>query len=99
MAGQVVQLKKAKSTKEIADEETELKKEMFRWADNIASKVIRAALEDAGLPFLDDLNDEELGSLDLTGQEYDPIIDEKTGARLSDAIEEFAGRPSSRKRR
>jgi hypothetical protein len=33
MAGQVVHLKKAKSTKEIADEETELKNEMFRWAD------------------------------------------------------------------
>jgi hypothetical protein len=90
MAGQVVHLKKAKSTKEIADEETELKNEMFRWADDVASKVIKAALEDAGLPFLDDLKDEELGSLDLTGQEYDPIIDEKTGARLSDAIEEFA---------
>ena len=63
---------------------------MLRWADDIASKVIAAAREDAGLPFLDDLNDEELGSLDLNGQEYDPIVDEKTGARLSDAIEEFA---------
>jgi uncharacterized protein (DUF927 family) len=92
MAGQVVHLKKAKSTKEIADEETELKNEMFRWADDVASKVIKAALEDAGLPFLDDLKDEELGSLDLTGQEYNPIIDEKTGARLSESIEEFAER-------
>jgi hypothetical protein len=90
MAGQVVQLKNAKSAEQIADEETKIKVAMLAWADDIASKVIRAALEDAGLPFLDDLRDEELGSLDLTGQEYDPIIDEKTGARLSDAIEEFA---------
>jgi uncharacterized protein (DUF927 family) len=90
MAGQVVHLKKAKSAEEIADEETKLKDEMFKWADDIASKVIAAALEDAGLRFLDDADDEELSSLDLKDQQYDPILDEKTGARLSEAIEEFA---------
>ena len=58
--------------------------------------MIRAALEDAAIRFLDDTNDEELGSLDLEGQEYDPIIDKKTGARLSDTIEEFAAKLQSR---
>jgi len=90
MAGQVVHLKNAKSTEQIADEETKRKEEMLKWADDIAGKVIAAAREDAGLPFLDNIDDEALGSLDLNGQEYDPIVDEKTGARLSDAIEEFA---------
>ena len=40
------------------------------------------------LRFLDDIDDEE--PVDLTKGEYDPIINEKTGARLSDEIEEFA---------
>ena len=79
-----------KSAEQIADEETKIKAVMLKWADEIASKVIRAALEDAAIRFLDDVDDEELGSLDLKGREYDPIINEKTGARLSDAIEEFA---------
>ena len=52
--------------------------------------MIQAALDDAAIRFLDGFNDEELGSFDLMGQEYDPIIDEKTGARLSDEIEEAA---------
>jgi uncharacterized protein (DUF927 family) len=90
MAGQVVHLRTPKSAEEIADEETKLKEKMLRWVDDIAGKVIAAARDDAGLPFLDNINDEALGSLDLNGQEYDPIVDEKTGARLSDAIEEFA---------
>jgi hypothetical protein len=88
MAGEVVALKK--SAKQIADDETRIKADMLAWAGDIASKVIQAALEDAALRFHDNGEDEELGSLDLVGQEYDPIINEKTGARLSDAIEEFA---------
>jgi hypothetical protein len=90
MEGQVVHLRTPKSAEEIADEETKLKEKMLKWVDDIAGKVIAAAREDAGLPFLDNTSDEALGSLDLNGQEYDPIVDEKTGARLSDAIEEFA---------
>ena len=90
MAGQVVLLKNPKSAQQIADEETKLKEEMFKWADDIAGKVIKAALEDAALKFLDNVDDEELSSLDLKDQQYDPILDEKTGARLSEAIEEFA---------
>ncbi len=90
MAGQVVPLNKAKSAKQIADEETKLKEEMLKWADDTANNVIAAALADAGLRFLDDLDDEEVGSLDLQDGEYDPILDKKTGSRLSDAIEEFA---------
>ena len=90
MAGQVVVLKNPKSAEQIADEETKPKEQMLEWADDIASKVIAATLEDAAIPFLDNINDEELGFLDLKGQQYDPIVDEKTGARLSDAIEEFA---------
>jgi uncharacterized protein (DUF927 family) len=90
MAGQVVVLKNPKSAQKIADEETKLKEAMFKWADDIAGKVIKAALEDAALKFLDNADDEELSSLDLKDQQYDPILDEKTGARLSEAIEEFA---------
>jgi hypothetical protein len=79
-----------KSTAErIADKETAQKRTLLDWADAIADKVIKAALEDAALRFLDDIDDEELGSLDLKG-EYDPIVLEKTGARLSDVIEQFA---------
>jgi hypothetical protein len=44
MAGQVVVLKNAKSAEQIADEETKLKAAMLAWADDIAGKVIRAAL-------------------------------------------------------
>jgi uncharacterized protein (DUF927 family) len=88
MAGQVVPLNKAKSAEQIADEETKLKEEMLKWADDTANKVIKAALEDAALHFLDNVDDEEHVSLDLKG-EYDPIVNEKAGARLSDTIEEF----------
>ena len=45
--------------------------------------------EDTALHFLDDVDDEEASALDLRG-DYDPIIDQKTGARLSDAIAGFA---------
>ena len=85
MAGEVVALKK--STEEHASEETKRTEAMRAWADDLACKVIKAVLEDAALRFLDDIDDEE--QVDLQG-EYDPIINEKTGARLSDAIQEFA---------
>jgi hypothetical protein len=88
MAGEVVALKQ--SAEQIADDETRVKAALFRCADDLAVKVIQAALDDAAIRFLDGFNDEELGSFDLMGQEYDPIIDEKTGARLSDEIEEAA---------
>ena len=88
MAGEVVSLKPP--AEQIADEETKRKAAMLAWADDVASKVIAAALVDAALRFLDDTDDEEVASLDLKGQEYDPIVDEKTGARLSEAIAEFA---------
>jgi uncharacterized protein (DUF927 family) len=90
MVGEVVVLKK--STEQIADDETTIKEAMLRWASDLASQVIQAALEDAAIPFIDGFKDEELGSFDLLGQEYDPVIDEKTRARLSDEIEEFAER-------
>ena len=44
MAGQVVHLKNPKSAQQIADEETKLKAPMLKWADDIASSVIRGAL-------------------------------------------------------
>lgn len=89
MRGQLVPLKK--SAERIAAEETKRKKERLKWADDIADKAITAALEEAGLPF-DDFDDEELGSRDLTGPDFDPILNEKTGARLSDAFDEYAER-------
>jgi putative DNA primase/helicase len=87
MSGEVVPL--LKSAEQIAADETKSRKAQRAWAVDLASKVIRAALEDAAIRFLDNVDDEELGSPDLEG-EYNPIIDEKTGTRLSDAIEEFA---------
>jgi hypothetical protein len=89
---------KTQRTHFTAHKETKRKAALLEWRDEIASKVIAAALEDAALRFHDDVDDEELedenlGSLDLEGNgEYDPIIDEKTGVRLSGAIEEFAGK-------
>ena len=44
---------------------------------------------DAALHFLDNVDDEEGAAFDLKG-EFNPIVDEKTGARLTDAIIEFA---------
>jgi uncharacterized protein (DUF927 family) len=87
MPGEVVALKPA--AERIAGEETKRKRLMLEWANNIADGVIKAALGDAALHFLDDVDDEEHVSLDLKG-EFDPIVDEKTGARLSDTIEEFS---------
>ncbi len=77
------------SAERIAADETRLKREMLAWAADIASKVIKSAQEDAALRFLDrDLDDDER-SMDLGG-DYDPIVAERTGQRLSEAIEEAA---------
>ena len=84
MAGEIVPLMSAK-----ADQETKEKERLLDWRNDIADKVIKAAREDAALHFLDRVDDEEASALDLKG-DYDPIIDDKTGARLSDAIAEFA---------
>ncbi len=79
------------SAERIAADETKLKREMLAWADGIADKVIKAAREDVALRFLDrDLDDDER-SMDLGG-DYDPIVVERTGQRLSEAIEEAAER-------
>jgi hypothetical protein len=79
------------SAERIAADETKLKREMLAWADGIADKVIKAAREDVALRFLDrDLDDDER-SMDLGG-DYDPIVAERTGKRLSEAIEEAAER-------
>jgi hypothetical protein len=81
---------KGKSSAErIAAEETKLKRDMLAWANGIADKVIKSAQEDAALRFLDrDLDDDER-SMDLGGG-YDPIVVERTGQRLSEAIDEAA---------
>lgn len=77
------------SAEQIAADETTLKRKILAWADGIADKVIKAAREDVALRFLDrDLDDDER-SMDLGG-EYDPIVVERTGQRLSEAIDEAA---------
>jgi uncharacterized protein (DUF927 family) len=80
-----------RSAEEIAREETEDKTELSKWADDLADKVIKAVLEDVALRFLEggEADDDELGSLDLTS-EYDPIVDEKSGSRLSETIKQSA---------
>ena len=85
MPGEVVPLKVAAER----DAETKLKERLLEWRNDIADKVIQAVHEDMALHFLDDVDDEEGSALDLRG-DYDPIIDQKTGARLSDAIADFA---------
>ena len=90
MAGEVVPLKPAEQKPSAnAKAETKLKERLLKWAEDIAGKVIQAAFEDTALHFLDNVDDEESNALDLKG-EYDPIVDQKTGARLSEAIAEFA---------
>jgi Domain of unknown function (DUF927) len=84
MSGEVVPLKPS------ADAETDLKKRLLKWRDELAEQVLRAVREDAALHFLDTVDDEEeTSSFDLRGA-YDPIVDPKTAARLSDAIADFA---------
>jgi hypothetical protein len=83
---------KKSAADKISDAETDKKTHLLRRAEELADTVIEAAREDVSLRFLDSDrgSDEELGSLDLSGDDYDPIVDRKTGATLSEAIEDFA---------
>ena len=85
MAGEVVPLKPSAN----ADKETKAKERLLRWRSELADKVIEAARADVALHFLDTVDDEESSALDLNG-DYDPIVDAKTGMRLTDAITEFS---------
>jgi hypothetical protein len=87
MAGKKKRVYSKQSANALAQKETKLKREMLKWADDLAEKVIQIALEDAALRLHDNIDDEE--EVDLHG-EFDPIVDEKTGAKLSDVIQEFA---------
>ena len=79
-----------KPVETVADKDAKLQKLMLEWANVIADKVIKAVREDVALRFLDDVDDEEAhGSFDLKG-EFDPIVDEKTGALVSEVIAEKA---------
>jgi uncharacterized protein (DUF927 family) len=82
-----------RSAEEVAREETERKAELFKWADDLAHKVIEAVKADVAFQFLegDADDDEQLSTLDLAG-DYDPIVDEAAGVRLSDAIRHAAER-------
>jgi uncharacterized protein (DUF927 family) len=77
---------KPPSAEEHARAETERDTELFKWANNLAERVIEVVKEDSALPFLegDNDDDEQLGSFDLTG-EYDT-----SGSRLSDSIKQAA---------
>ena len=92
MSGEVVPLKPS------TDAETDLKKRLLKWRVELAEQVLRAVREDAALHFLDNVDDEEeTSTFDLRGA-YDPIVDSKTGARLSDAIGDFAEGSGGRKK-
>ena len=84
MAGEVVPLKQPSAD---ADKETKRKQRLLKWRNDITERVLEAVREDIALQFLDSVDDEE--SLDLKG-EFNPIVDEKTGDRLTDAVAEFA---------
>jgi hypothetical protein len=73
------------------NDENERKERLAKWRNEQASTVLKIVREDAGLRFLDSdsVDDEEDAALDLHG-EYDPVVNSKTGAHLSDAIAEFA---------
>ena len=81
----------ARSAEQIAVEESKHKAALLKWAVETADLVISAAIDDAALHFLegDSGDDEQSGSLDLTG-DYDPIIEIKTGSRLSEIIRQAA---------
>jgi hypothetical protein len=78
MAGEVVPLKQPSAD---ADKETKRKERLLKWRNDITERVLKAVREDIALQFLDSVDDEE--SLDLKG-EFNPIVDEKTGDRLTD---------------
>jgi hypothetical protein len=89
-------------TESTSDKETPAQKEariladMRDFADELADQVIKALKSDISVKFLDpDYDDEAHGAADLGGA-YDPIVDEKTGARVSDRIaEESAGKSAT----
>jgi hypothetical protein len=83
--------KKGRSAEGIAAEETERQTAMLKWADETAEAVIEALVADIALPFIEGDSDdgEQSGTLDLMG-DYDPIVDPKTGSRLSEAIKQAA---------
>lgn len=84
MSGEVVPLKPS------TDAEADVKKRLLKWRDELAEQVLQAVRTDAALHFLDNVDDdEETSTFDLRGA-YDPIVVSKTGARLSDAIADFA---------
>lgn len=85
MPGEVVPLRPSADAKA----ETKRKELLLKWRNDIAEKVLKAVREDVALQFLDNVDDEEGAALDLQG-EFDPIVDEKTGAHLSDAVAAFA---------
>jgi hypothetical protein len=72
-----------------AEEENERQAALQKWLTEAAGAKIKAALEDASLPFIerDAGDDEQLGPLDHLMADYDPIIDVGTGSRfLSEEI-------------
>src|SRR5262249_46834502 len=79
------------SVDEHAKRETEYRKALFKRLDEITAAMIKAVLDDVALRFLeaDSDDDDQSGSIDLTG-DHDPIVDPKTGGRLSDAIKQAA---------
>jgi hypothetical protein len=85
----VVAVLARRSAEQINADDTKLQREMLAWVDDIADKVIKAAQDDAALRFLDRDFDDDERSMDLGGG-YDPIVTERTGQRLSEAIDEVA---------
>src|SRR6516162_594351 len=76
---------------ERTQQETKHKAALLKWANEIADVVIAAVLDDVALRFIESKADDDgqLSTTDLTG-DYDPIVDVKTGSRLSDAIKQAA---------
>jgi hypothetical protein len=60
------------------------------WVDAITDKVLAAANANAALLYQDELTDQQLQTLDYVGKTFDPVVDEATGQRLSDAIKALA---------
>jgi uncharacterized protein (DUF927 family) len=90
MAGEIVPLASAGQR---ADEETKEKIGLLRWANDIADAVLQLSVTMLRSGFLIAIvdDDEELASLDLKS-DYDPMVDDKTGARLSEAIKDAVGK-------
>lgn len=85
-AGAREQTDKQDKAGEQAEKRRKLEERVLKWLDDITDKVIKVTLADVALRFQDRVDDEELA--DLKGP-YDPIVDEATGLRLSDAVDKF----------